>query len=199
VEPLLEGLEPGGLVAELGAVVVLEVVPEPVGPGVLRRRLPRRRHHGVHAGVVERGHRQPPALGAHGDAVHRAAVGPAADHLDLVPDVDEDPAAPAGRHGDPVLPAEELEPAHRLILQHDDDAAGVGVRAEAPHHLRPRARRVHGELGPHGGRRERAPDVAGVEAQVEAHALGEQLRQRHRLSDVRVQQLAARVRHVISN
>ena len=66
-------------------------------------------------------------------------------------------------------------------LQHDDDAAGVGVRAEAPHQLRARARRVHGELGPHGGRRERGPDVAGVEAQVEAHALGEQLRQRHRL------------------
>jgi hypothetical protein len=39
-------------------------------------------------------------------------------------------------YGDPLAAAlEEVEPAQRLVLQHDDDAAGVGVRAQAPHQL----------------------------------------------------------------
>ena len=73
------------LVAELGALVILEVVPEPVRARV-RRRLRCRRDDGVPGGVVESGDGQPATLLTGGDAGHDARVRASADHLDLVTD-----------------------------------------------------------------------------------------------------------------
>jgi hypothetical protein len=120
--------------------------------------------------------------------VHDAQVCPAADHLDLVPDVDEEPAAPCGPHGHPLRATpQELEVTHDVVLQEQDDDADVGVCSEAPHEVGLQARRVHGELGANERRREGIAEVARRKAQVEAHALGQVLREGHHLRDVRVE------------
>ena len=194
-EQLLDGPKPRCLVGKLGALVVVKVVTEPVRPGVQLQRRRRGDNNSVRPWVVEGRHRQPPSLATSGDAVQHAPVGPAAHHLHLVPDVDEDPTALGGPHGDPlyVVP-QELQPAHDVVLQEQDDAACVGVGAEAPHEVWPRARRVHGELGPDERRREGVLDAAAAQAEVQAHALAEPLGERHHLADVHVDHLPERDR-----
>jgi hypothetical protein len=86
--------------------------------------------------VVERGDGSAVAV-AHGqDAVPRAAL---PERLDLVAGVDDDVG--------PLAVLEHLEAADPAVLEQQDHAAGVGVRAQARGEVRARARRVVADLG----------------------------------------------------
>lgn len=56
-----------------------------------------------------------------------------------------------GRDVDPLAVLEELEAADVGVLEEEDEAAGVGVGAEALDEIRPRAWRVVADFSPKGG------------------------------------------------
>ncbi|BAT08386.1 Os09g0451266, partial [Oryza sativa Japonica Group] len=175
----LERLEPGLLGLELVAHVQLHVVLEhELGvrhDGLLLLHQRRRRgDHGVAARVVERRDGHPVAVGLRHHPVDHALVPAVGDHLQLVAEVDDDGVA-HGRHVHPLAVLEQLEATDAVVLEEQDDAAGVGVGAEALDEVGARARRVAADLGAEGGCARGATEGLGEVALLEAEVLAEQV------------------------
>ncbi|WVZ96270.1 hypothetical protein U9M48_041928 [Paspalum notatum var. saurae] len=158
----------------------------------------RRRDGGLVGRVVEGGDGAAVAV-AHGQhAVPGAAVASVAEHLDLVAGVDDDGSGQR-LHVGPLAVLEHLEAADLVVLEEQDDAAGVGVRAQAGDEVRARARRVVADLGAEEGlvaaiAGEGVLDAAGLEAQVLVHGLHDALRQLAQLGAVLAHRLLERRR-----
>ena len=158
----------------------------------------RRRDGGLVRRVVEGGDGAAVAV-AHGQhAVPRAAVAAIAEHLDLVAGVDDDGAGERLHVGPPAV-LEHLEAADLVVLEQQDDAAGVRVRAQARDEVRPRTRRVVADLGAEEGL---VPPVAGegaldgalLQAEVLVHGLHDALGELPELGAVLAHRLLERRR-----
>ncbi|KAB8114499.1 hypothetical protein EE612_053945, partial [Oryza sativa] len=144
------GCEPGLLGLELLLHVHLHVVAELEARVVGGGGGDRRSNVGHARRVVEGG--DAPAIAVPGgqDSVPCALEAAIAKHLDLVPGVDDDGVLDGLDVDPPAVAAvvgDHLEAAEAVVLEEEDEAAGVGVGAEAVDELRPRARRVVAHLG----------------------------------------------------